>query len=476
MFKSVIFSVNFLIVLFLGTWLAEDVSVTQDFPERVDALAEFDVTLTINKGAVKGFAKYQQTMPKGIEVTNLEGQGATFTYSDQTIKYIWMSLPEAETFTISYHVKITDQALAAIIMGGKFSYLDDNKRMSFNVPSKEIKIGKEIIQEEIIPDPVVALKRNVTEISPMVYEVSIQVDKENVVGFAKVQDFIPSGSQVEPLETEGSVFSMVDRKAKFVWLNVPPSPSFKVSYQIDLSQADPKDVSAIFGEFSFLHDGKTQTQKIDVTDLSQEPVLAENTNSSETEANNPEEEKEEETSAPSLTENEVKDENETISSEPEIAEEIENTSIETESVPTVNEEPEVVEVKEEPAIKEESVKIEDPITAAVESQPDVQKITSTPQPETGVFYRVQILAGKNSVKSPYFKKKHNYNGEFVVENHEGWIKYTAGKHAQYKQARDSREQIKTAYNFPGPFVVAYNSGERITVQEALMITGQKWLQ
>lgn len=458
--------------MFLGTWLAEDVSVTQDFPERVDALAEFDVTLTINKGAVKGFAKYQQTMPKGIEVTNLEGQGATFTYSDQTIKYIWMSLPEAETFTISYHVKITDQALAAIIMGGKFSYLDDNKRMSFNVPSKEIKIGKEIIQEEIVPDPVVALKRNVTEVSPMVYEVAIQVSKEHVVGFAKVQDFIPSGSEVEPLETAGSVFSMVDRKAKFVWLNVPPSPTFEVSYQIDLSQADPKDVSAIFGEFSFLHDGKTQTKKIDVTDLPQEPVLAENTTTTESEASIPTEE----VSEPSVPENKVEDEKEILSSEPELTEKIEKPTIETETVPTVKEEVEVAQTEEQPAIKEEPVKTEDPITAAVESQPDVQNITSTPNPETGVFYRVQILAGKNSVKAPYFKKKHNYNGEFVVENHEGWVKYTAGKHAQYKQARDSREQIKGAYNFPGPFVVAYNSGERITVQEALMITGQKWLQ
>ena len=472
MLKSVLFSICFSVVLFFG-WLTEDVSVTQDYPERVDALSEFDVNITINKSAIKGFAKYQQTMPEGVEITNLEGQGATFTFSDQTIKYIWMSLPESESYTISYHVKIKDAALSSIIMGGKFSYLDDNQRMSYNVPTKEIKVGEELIPEEIIPEPIVSISRTVKETDNLKYLVDITIDKKHINGFAKVQDFIPSGAQVESQETAGAVFSVVDRKAKFVWLNIPNSQVFNISYSIDLTEADPKDMAAVFGEFSFLHNGKTQTEKIEAIGFENETLVAEsNPEESETNASTSPVEEEEDSNEEIAEQTKVKEKEipaPTKEANEEKQEEQKDTSKEvlaSKSVATNN------EAKQEQKAADQQDASE-PVASKTINQ---KKITSTPSPETGVFYRVQLLAGKNNVKAPYFAKKHSYTANFFVENHQGWIKYTTGNHNVYKSARDSRESIKKQYNFPGPFVVAYNDGERITVQEALMVTGQKWLQ
>ena len=64
-----------------------------------------------------------------------------------------------------------------------------------------------------------------------------------------------------------------------------------------------------------------------------------------------------------------------------------------------------------------------------------------------------------------------------IERHEGWIKYVTGKHSDYRSAHDQRDGfVRAGHNFRGPFVTAYNNGDRITVQEALMITHQKWVQ
>ena len=56
----------------------------------------------------------------------------------------------------------------------------------------------------------------------------------------------------------------------------------------------------------------------------------------------------------------------------------------------------------------------------------------------------------------------------------GWIKYTVGNHSEYKKARDSRNELNN-HEFPGPFVSAYNYGERISVQEALILSKQSWI-
>jgi hypothetical protein len=46
----------------------------------------------------------------------------------------------------------------------------------------------------------------------------------------------------------------------------------------------------------------------------------------------------------------------------------------------------------------------------------------------------------------------------------------------YKGARNYREIIKDQHKIEGPFVTAYNNGTRITVQEALMISKDQWVQ
>ena len=58
---------------------------------------------------------------------------------------------------------------------------------------------------------------------------------------------------------------------------------------------------------------------------------------------------------------------------------------------------------------------------------------------------------------------------------EGLDKFMVGNFSEYKDARSHREVIKQK-GCSTAFVVAYNGAKRITVQEALMITNQKWFK
>ncbi|MCB0478752.1 MAG: hypothetical protein KDC84_11335 [Crocinitomicaceae bacterium] len=103
----------------------------------------------------------------------------------------------------------------------------------------------------------------------------------------------------------------------------------------------------------------------------------------------------------------------------------------------------------------------------------------TPQidpPLTDVTYKVQIMAAHKVVGKEYFQRMHKFNTEFTVEAHEGWQKYIIGNFPEYQFARDKREELRGSTNLPKPFVTAYNKTKRITVQEALVLSNQKWVQ
>ena len=92
----------------------------------------------------------------------------------------------------------------------------------------------------------------------------------------------------------------------------------------------------------------------------------------------------------------------------------------------------------------------------------------------GIKFRVQVIAAHNTVSKRFIKKRFGYSGPVNIENHEGWVKYTTNGYDTYKKARDNRNKLNK-YDFDGPFVAAYNNGDRITVQEALMIANQSWI-
>ena len=104
----------------------------------------------------------------------------------------------------------------------------------------------------------------------------------------------------------------------------------------------------------------------------------------------------------------------------------------------------------------------------------LQKGVDEMDKDSGIVYEVQVAATKNPVVTDYFKEKFNFRLPTKEENVESWWKYSTGIHEEYAEAKNLRDEIRENYGFHGPFVIAKDDGQRISVQEALMKTGQKW--
>lgn len=461
---------NTFALLIYQLFFTDVVTITQNAPATAKAETEFVVEVTVKKGDIKGFAKLQLDLPEGFTAVEDVNNGASFTFVNQSVKFIWMSLPAEKEFKVTYKVKVAAGTVGNKVINGKMSYVVDNvKGTAMLEPPTTIAVG-DVPQQPVIAatppptppstpveppstpvtppsTPVVppatppaqsgtqaATAATVTgangeEIavncfrttgqtakSPSEFPVEVTIKKANLDGFAKFIETLPVGFSATVIEAKGAAFSFVDQKAKFVWGTLPTEAEFKISYKVTVAPNISGDQN-IEGVFSFINPSTQNTSKFVLqptsiktgADEAGQPVLA--------------------------------------------------------STPTTPTTP-----KAEPKPVAEPI-----VTKAEPKAPKVPKemsASSVPSPQGKAHYKVQILALRKNKDVPVVASLLSVSEEITPEQHQGLNKYVVGYHTVYKEARDHREQIpKTVI---APWVVAYNQTKRITVQEALMITSQQW--
>jgi hypothetical protein len=439
--------VNVLIALLLKISFQGDVSVLFDTPAEVVAGNEFEVKVTINKGDLESFSRLLQNLPAGLTAAPTTTSNADFSFEEKRARFIWLKLPEDSKFTVTYKIKTDQRLKGTFSIDGKFSYILDNERRSIDVKSNTITIlpSPDIdpsfivdiadYERMIIPyiepsnaGPQIACIRQEPQLSPdgKGYIINLLVSKERKEKFAKIEENIPTGYKAELIKEGDAIFTFKNNTAKYLWMNLPSSSFFIVSYKL-LPENASATAPVLKGKFSYLENDKTIS--IDIKQTNQDLALVKT------------------------------------------YDDLNNLLTNISSVHLASNE----KVKTpETDVTEKQVKIK----TAETRKPKESRINNKfkLEPEEGIYYRVQLAAGHNPVNVKRYFKKFELDKEVRAEVHEGWNKYSIGSFSEYKEARDYRVHIWNTTIINDAFVAAYNGGERITVQEALMVANQKWYQ
>jgi hypothetical protein len=459
-----IFAIIFNLIAALGinSVFQEGVSLDMQVPTEVVAGAEFEVRVNIKKGDLESFSRLQQDLPAGLTAISYITSNADFSFEEKRVRMIWLKLPQQEEFAVVYKIKVDERLKGTFNINGKFSYIEENERKSISIVSQPVNISPsptidpslivdiKDFEQQVIPylpavtdDEMACIRQIPSQTADGGYVVNILVNKASKQKFAKIEEAIPSGYKAVNIDPKEAIFTFKGNMAKFLWMNLPADPFFVVSYKLMPQDAQTGKNPSIKGKFSYLEGEKTvsldirQTQR-DLASITPDEIpqlIKESKSALLAQADvKKTEEKEKE-----ITEKKVSD---------------------VEAIKTTKEE------KKEKKIAKATAKKD-----AKELKKNLPYIL---EPEEGVYFRVQLAAVHNTIDIQRYFKKYNLEKDVRKESHEGWQKYSIGSFKQYKEARDYRVHVWNTTAIDDAFVSAYNTGQRITVQEALMIGNQEW--
>ncbi len=83
------------------------------------------------------FAKIQEKIPSEFTATNIESKDGIFSFKDNTVKFLWMSLPPDNQFQISYKLSSNTPSSGIPDISGSLSYIENEGTKIKTIENKE---------------------------------------------------------------------------------------------------------------------------------------------------------------------------------------------------------------------------------------------------------------------------------------------------------------------------------------------------
>ena len=452
MIKYFILLINFIGFLLVDLFMG-GITATINAPDEAAPGSSFTVEVTFNISGLKSIGRFKQDLPIGYTATPVNTLNGTFIFKDQIIKIVWNpTLPPDSIFTISYDILVDQTAEGPLVLGGSFTYVDNKELKTLNLLNKTIiirskgaivnndqnnqqNINNTVIQN-LPTDQIFCYRQIVRDLDGITVHILVNTAGLSKDKFGKVQEKILSGYTATNIESKDAIFSFKDNNIKFLWMTLPSESMFQISYKLTAT-TPTSEIPDISGTFSYVENEGTKIRTIENREFLDNNMLANNQVTKDQAA------KDQAAKDQATKDQATKD-----------------------------------QAAKDKAAKDQAAKDQAAKDKAAKDQAAKDQIANNKHivsPETGVKYKVQIGAYKRYLNVSYFKKL-QVTESVSIELNNGLNKYLIGLHSEYKDARDHRVKIWNETPIRDAFVSAYNNGNRITVQEALMIANQKWYQ
>ncbi|MBT4776237.1 MAG: hypothetical protein HON99_11015 [Crocinitomicaceae bacterium] len=426
MLKSAFLLINVIGFILFPFLYMETVNVDHKVPVEIQAGQEIIVEVVISKANLTGPArlKLDFTNAENLTASEMESAGASFTFKDNAALFIWYSIPGDDLITLKYKLSASADFVGAQTISGTFSFVDGEERRKIEIPAAVIEIKSSDVADTSESNDVVV----VDSANPPPEEKPLEVSTLRTI--EKEDDYFIV--QVTINKEDGEGFARLKESL----------PIGFVAESIDAAGA----------VFSF----KNEIAKFLWSSVSGDSPIVVSYKLL------PNEQTERGTYAISGT----------FSAEFMVIDDV-PTSKDVALTSFIYETGDLANMDKVDTTSQDVAAVDN--TTVDNTTVDNNTVDNSSAITTSISFKVQIVASHKNVTESYINKRYGINENIALESHEGWVKYTVGGFDKYKSARDKRQKL-SPYDLPGPFVTAYNAGERISIQEALMVANQDWIK
>lgn len=265
----------FALMLIAGVSTAQSVSMVLQSVDKVYSGSDMIVNVHINKGNLDGFGRLVVKIPVGFTPIEKNSENGKFEFDGESVKIIWIKMPAASQFTVSFSVKIPPQAEGYKVLRGELSVAADRESFRAEARPHIVVVEKSdgiATADDMFIEYSYIKKLGVSAIRQKPYlndsnvvVVNILLNKGALVNFGKIEESIPPGYTAESIVSNTAifVFNKAKRQVKFLWMNLPTPEQFIVSYILKPDEGQLDDIPFIItGEFMYAEGATTKTVEV----------------------------------------------------------------------------------------------------------------------------------------------------------------------------------------------------------------------